>query len=131
MASGREKIDRPVMRSIIVFLLAVAAVVSVTPFSHSQAGFQVQIANYEWPQSASVDDILQIPQLRSAIARYDVLDDSILIIRYPGGHEGNAWAESLRNALVSLGIRQSYILLEPGSGVPETIVVIVTESQEY
>ena len=131
MASGREKIDRPVMRSIIFFLLAVGAVVSVTPFSHSQAGFQVQIANYEWPQSPSVDDILQIPQLRSAIARYDVLDDSNLIIRYPGGHEGNAWAESLRNALVSLGIRQSYILLEPGSGVPETIVVIVTESQEY
>ena len=131
MASGREKIDRPVMRSIIFFLLAVGAVVSVTPFSHSQAGFQVQIANYEWPQSPSVDDILQIPQLRSAIARYDVLVDSNLIIRYPGGHEGNAWAESLRNALVSLGIRQSYILLEPGSGVPETIVVIVTESQEY
>lgn len=131
MVSGSEKFDCLEMRSIIVFLLAVVVVVSVTPLSHSQTSFQVQIANYEWPQNASVDDILQIPQLRSAIARYDVLDDSILIIRYPGGHEGNAWAESLRNALVSLGIRQSYILLEPGSGVPETIVVIVTEAQEY
>ena len=119
------------MKNIIISLFVVVAVISVTPLSRSQASFEVQIANYEWPQNASVDDILQIPQLRSAIARYDVLNDSILIIRYPGGDEGTAWAESLRNALVSLGIRQSYILLEPGSGVPETIVVIVTESQDY
>lgn len=105
--------------------------ISVIPVVHSQTGFEVQIANYEWPQNASVDDVLQIPQLRSAIAEYDDSDDAIVIVRYPGGAEGNAWAESLRDALVSLGIRLSNIVLEPGSGVPETIVVIVAESQEY
>ncbi len=99
--------------------------------SHAQSGFQVEIAQYEWPQEPSVDRVLQIPQFRSAIARYDEAEEATLIIRYPGGDEGNAWAESLRDSLVSLGIRSARILLEPGSGIPETILLIVAEMQDY
>ena len=90
------------------------------------ADIEVQIAHYEWPQNSSVDDVLQIPQFRSALAHYDELENAQLIIRYPGGDEGNSWAVALRNSLVSLGIPQSDILLEPASGIPETIVLIVT-----
>lgn len=119
------------MKRIIVSLLAAAAVCSSLSVSQSQTGFSVQIANYEWPRNAAVDEVLQIPQLRSVIARYDESDNSILIIRHPGGHDGNEWARALRDVLVSLGIGKSNIELEPGSGVPETIVVIVTQSQDY
>ncbi len=95
------------------------------------ADIEVQIAHYEWPQDSSVDDVLQIPQFRSALAHYDELENAQLIIRYPGGDEGNSWAVALRNSLVSLGIPQSDILLEPASGIPETIVLIVAELSDY
>lgn len=95
------------------------------------ADIEVQIAHYEWPQNSSVDDVLQIPQFRSALAHYDELENAQLIIRYPGGDEGNSWAVALRNSLVSLGIPQSDILLEPASGIPETIVLIVTALSDY
>ena len=95
------------------------------------ADIEVQIAHYEWPRNSSVDDVLQIPQFRSALAHYDELENAQLIIRYPGGDEGNSWAFDLRNSLVSLGIPQSAILLEPASGIPETIVLIVTALSDY
>jgi len=107
-------------------MLAIALIGSAAT---AQTDFEVQIAHYEWPQTPSVDAVLQIPQLRSAIARFDEVAPSRMIIRYPGGDQGQAWAESLHDALVSLGIRSSEIVSEPGSGLPDTIALIVTESQ--
>ncbi len=95
------------------------------------ADFEVQIAHYEWPQNPSVDEVLQIPQLRSALIRYDEMEEAVLIIRHPGGDQGSAWAVALRDSIVSLGIRKSEIVLEPGSGVPETLLLIVAESYDY
>ncbi len=116
------------MRRIVLLLIAISSFACIA--SQAQAIFEVQIAHYEWPQDPSVDKVLQIPQLRSAIARYDEMNSATMIIRYPGGDEGNAWAETLRNSLVSLGIQLSTITLEPGSGLPETILILVAESQE-
>ena len=98
--------------------------------SQAQTDFEVQVARYEWPQQNSADAILQIPQLRRAIARFFETEDAQLIIRYPGGDVGNEWAIQLHDNLVSLGIESSRISLEPGSGVEETILVIVS-SDEY
>ena len=117
------------MRRIQLFWIVI--VVFACPVGYAQTGYEVQIAHYEWPQNPSVDAVLNIPQLRSAIARFDGTDAARIIIRYPGGDLGNAWAESLRDSLVSLGIRLSEIVLEPGSGLPETIVLIVADSQDY
>ena len=117
------------MRRIQLFWIVIIAL--VCSVGHAQTGYEVQIAHYEWPQSPSVDAVLNIPQLRSAITRFDETNDARIIIRYPGGDLGNAWAESLRDSLVSLGIRLSEIELEPGSGLPETILLIVAESRGY
>ncbi len=114
------------LQRIIFSVLALCALSGV-----AIADIEVQIAHYEWPQDSSVDDVLQIPQLRSALAHYDELENAQLTIRYPGGDEGNSWAVALRNSLVSLGIPQSDILLEPASGIPETIVLIVATLSDY
>ncbi len=95
------------------------------------AEFAVQIAHYEWPQNSSVDEVLQIPQFRSVLARYDEMQNAMLIIRYPGGDDGYRWGMALRNSLVSLGIQSSEILLEPGSGVAETLLLIVSEAADF
>ena len=96
----------------------------------AQTDFEVQVARYDWPQKNSADAILQIPQLRRAIARFIETENAQLIVRYPGGDAGNEWAIQLHDNFVSLGIESSRISLEPGSGVEETILVIVS-SDEY
>lgn len=109
----------------IVFAFAVSTV------GEAQTDFEIQIAHYEWPHNPLVDEVLRIPQLRSAIAHFDERASATMVIRYPGGDQGDEWAKSLRDVLVSLGIRLSEIVLEPGSGLPETLLLIVTESSNY
>ncbi len=114
-----------------LLILGFALTLLFSTVGKAQTDFEIQIAHYEWPHNPLVDEVLRIPQLRSAISRFDELDSAMMVIRYPGGDQGNAWAMSLRDVLVSLGIRLSEIVLEPGSGLPETIVLIVTESADF
>jgi len=46
-------------------------------------------------------------------------------IRYPGGDKGNAWALELREWLVALGIPSNYIVLEPGSGGQDRLLLLL------
>ncbi|MDE0309946.1 MAG: hypothetical protein OXI60_08985 [Acidiferrobacterales bacterium] len=102
-------------------LLAILAAPAVC----AQSEYQVLIPRYEWPDDASADVVLQIPQIRSAVAKLLESENAQLIIRYPGGDEGNQWALDLRAMLVGLGIESKHIVLEPGSGIDETMAVIV------
>ena len=101
-------------------------VLSITSIVHAQDDFEVQIPRYEWPDDASADVVLQIPQIRRAVTRLLNSENAELIVRYPGGDAGNEWALDLRAMLSGLGIESEYIMLEPGSGIYETMVVIVT-----
>ena len=98
---------------------------------NAQSEFEIRIALYEWPQVATADAVLQIPQLRQAVLRLFDSASSTLIIRYPGGDAGNNWGESLRAILISLGIESERILLQPGTGIEDTLLVIVNDSQTF
>lgn len=111
----------------ISFLLAT---LFVALFTYAQDDFQVLIPRYEWPDDASADVVLQIPQIRRAVSRLLESEHTQLIVRYPGGDAGNEWALDLRAMLISLGIESKYIVLEPGSGIDETMVVIVATKRE-
>ncbi len=99
------------------------------PLIYAQDEFEVLIPRYEWPDDASADVVLQIPQIRRAVSRLLESEHARLIVRYPGGDAGNEWALDLRAMLISLGIESKYIMLEPGSGIDETMVVIVASNR--
>lgn len=83
-----------------------------------------EVIHYQdWLRLKGPTSLLQLPALQRVVDQFEAADDSVVIVRYPGGDEGNAWALQLRDWLVALGITSDEIRLEPGSGVPQGIVI--------
>ena len=87
------------------------------------AGAAELLSHAEWPIVRSGSTLLNMPALQRVVTKMDRMEDGRLVIRYPGGDRGNAWAVELRDWLVALGIGSELIVLEPGSGIPDTIVL--------
>lgn len=85
------------------------------------------LSRAQWPEVRTGVTVLGIEPLRRSVLFFDANPGSRLIIRYPGGDEGNAWAFELRDWLISLGLASKHIRLEPGSGVPNAILILVTD----
>ena len=85
------------------------------------------IYRQDWVKIKNATSVLQLPALQRVVSQFEADDGSAIVIQYPGGDRGNQWAIELRDWLVSLGISSNEIQLQPGSGVPEAIV-IKTES---
>jgi hypothetical protein len=83
------------------------------------------ITRADWSLLRQGVNVTQLPVLQRLVDDYDKSDGGQIVILYPGGDRGDAWAIDLRDWLVALGISSSHILLEPGSGIPETIVLYV------
>ena len=117
------------MRTILKLLncLSLSLVVFAASITYAQDELEVLIPRYEWPNDKTADVLLQIPKIRQAISTLLDSDNTELIIRYPGGDAGNQWAIDLNDNLISLGIDSDRIILEPGSGIDETMIVIVAE----
>ena len=78
---------------------------------------------HDWVRLNTAVSVLQLPSLRRVISEYENTSNGRIVISYPGGDDGNAWAEELRGWLVSLGIGVEHITLQPGSGVPQALVI--------
>jgi hypothetical protein len=87
------------------------------------------ITRPEWPRLKQGVNVIQLPVLQRLVNEYEHSDRGRIVIRYPGGDRGDAWAVELRDWLVALGISSRHISLEPGSGIPATMVVYVESSK--
>ena len=81
------------------------------------------LSRAEWTLVRSGSTLLNMPALQRVVATMDRQDNGRIVIRYPGGDRGSAWATELRDWLIALGIGSERIVLEPGSGIPDTIVL--------
>ena len=81
------------------------------------------IYRQDWLKIANATSMLQLPALQRVVSRFEAGDNLKIVIQYPGGDQGNQWAIELRDWLVSLGISSGDIKLQPGSGIPEAIVI--------
>lgn len=95
--------------------------------SWSAADAVETITRADWPQIRQGDQLTRIPVLQRVMARFERLNDPQIIIRYPGGDRGNAWAVELRDWLVAMGVSSRRIALEPGSGAPAAMTVDVRD----
>lgn len=84
----------------------------------------------EWPAVRSGTVIVRIPALQRVMRQFEGMKQGIIVIRYPGGDRGNEWALELRDWLVALGVASSQLLLEPGSGFPDTMVIHAEERSQ-
>ena len=77
------------------------------------------------PDRRTTKTILSIPPIKKLLALFVEDPRQQVTIRYPGGDEGNAWALELREWLVALGIPSNYIVLEPGSGGQDRLLLLL------
>ena len=94
------------------------------------ADFEARLFRYEWQQPVSIEAVLSIPQLRRAVNEFGLFADAKLIIRYPGGDAGNDWAIEVRDTLIGLGIKSADIAIEPASGEPDSLQILVVDSRQ-
>lgn len=85
--------------------------------SAAWAGGQVwSLSADTWARPRDGLAVATMAPLPEVIAALSARPDSRLLIRYPGGEEGQMWAYELRAWLVSLGLPSARQELLPGSG---------------
>ena len=78
-----------------------------------------------WPDRRTTQTVLSILPIKKLLELFVENPRHQVTIRYPGGDKGNAWALELREWLVALGIPSNYIVLEPGSGGQDRLLMLL------
>ena len=79
----------------------------------------------DWPQRRGAHDVLELDPVRAVLSVFSEEEGQNVIVRYPGGDGGNAWALEFQEWLVALGVPSRFITLEPGSGGADRLLILV------
>ena len=79
----------------------------------------------DWPERRSGEALLALSPVRALLSVFAEEVDQNIIVRYPGGDRGNLWALEFREWLVALGVPSGYVTLEPGSGGPDRLLILL------
>jgi len=79
----------------------------------------------DWPQRRSAHAVLELGPVRAMLSVFSEEAGQNVIVRYPGGDGGNAWALEFREWLVAFGVPSHFIILEPGSGWADRLLILV------
>jgi len=80
----------------------------------------------DWARPHDGASMVQMPPLPEVVKAWEQQPTQRLIVRYPGGEEGQLWANELRSWLVALGIPSEYQELVAGSRRPDQIELELT-----
>ena len=83
------------------------------------------ILDEKWPDRPTTKTVLSILPIKKLMQLFVENPRYQVTIRYPGGDKGNAWALELREWLVAFGIPLNYIVLEPGSGGQDRLLLLL------
>ena len=83
------------------------------------------ILGENWPARRTTNSVLAIRPIKKLLELFVENPRHQVTIRYPGGDKGNAWALELHEWLVALGIPSNYIVLEPGSGGQDRLLLLL------
>lgn len=101
---------------------AVAVVLAATWCTAARAEFVVLHAA-PWQQAQASSSWATLAPLLRVAEAFDAVPGTRIVVRYPGGDAGNAWARSVRDRLVAMGIASHHIELQPGSGYADALVL--------
>lgn len=79
----------------------------------------------DWPERRTTENLLDLDVVRALLSLFKENVGHNVIIRYPGGDEGNAWAVEFKEWLVSFGLPSHYVSLQPGSGGVDGLLILV------
>lgn len=93
---------------------------SVSHAADSSALPALTLTADQWPSPRNGESIVTLPPLAAAMQNMIATPDSRLALRHPRSDEGGAWAQELRDWLVSLGVSSDRIEMIPAA--PEGII---------
>ena len=79
----------------------------------------------DWPQRRSSHAVLDLDPVQAVLSVFSEEAGQNVIVRYPGGDVGNAWALEFQEWLVAFGVPSYFITLEPGSGGADRLLILV------
>lgn len=112
----------------IAIVLCLACWTSVAAGSPNETVLRTTLDRKAWPPQRDGRTILALTPIRILLGRFDEVQPHRVIIRYPGGDLGNAWGLELRDWLVALGVPLERLVLEPGSGASDQVVLILQKA---
>ncbi len=81
----------------------------------------------QWPQYANGTSLSNLPQIQRVLTLFDENGGVQIVIRYPGGEAGIAWARQLYNWFVAYGVPSAYLSMEPGSGASDQLLLVLVD----
>ena len=87
--------------------------------------FEMPLRYDDWPQRRSAHAVLELDPVRAVLSVFSEEEGQNVIVRYPGGDGGNAWALEFQEWLVALGVPSRFITLEPGSGGADRLLILI------
>jgi hypothetical protein len=91
--------------------------------------WRADISRADWVLNVREHSVQQIEPLTRLLDTFIEAQGNKIVIRYPGGDEGERWTTQLIAYLVSLGIPSSFIEQEPGSGRQGMIRLVVEQNE--
>lgn len=69
----------------------------------------------DWTAPRSAQSVLALAPVAAAVRDWQAAPAGRLVIRYPAGEAGAAWAEELAGWLVALGVPRAHLAVQPGA----------------
>ena len=85
------------------------------------------LTHEQWSVPRSVEVILDMPPVRTAINEFNQSEQSHLRLHYPGGDMGSLWIHELKSWLVALGVPENRIESIPGTQEKMTVKLEVVQ----
>ena len=112
--------------SLIIFYLSGSALGQIErPIGAPITLLETELYWQDWPKKRSAEKLLELKVVQDLLSIFKEHVGQTIIIRYPGGDQGNDWAIEFREWLVSFGLPSSYVNLQPGSGGVDRLFILV------
>lgn len=119
--------------AILVFL-SVCTVSVVAAEMNKGKNQEWKLSEEQWDLVKQGDQLLNMPLMQQVVNQWSSLPswrEHGIELHYPGGEEGELWVQELKDSLISLGIPSQYLLVVPGSGEADIIVIKISKLEMY
>ena len=104
------------------FILVTLCLLANSQFAYS-ASYDLSAAFWASPRTAKA--VSQMEPINNVLQDWQNRSKHHLQILYPGGEEGELWANELRDWLITLGVPYNKIMLNAGSAFEDKIQIVI------
>jgi hypothetical protein len=98
----------------VIMLIATGGLIAAQPLT---------ITSREWPTPHRTEALTASPPVTDLVMALVSQEQAVLVIRHAGGEAGERLADSLRQALVSLGVPSARLRFEPAAAASGQLIL--------